>query len=267
VLHRRAARIAEAAIDPRFLREVDRALSFRARTVLCVPIPRGEMAIGALHFVNRVAPRGELPGFDEDDLAWAQLAALAFAAGLASIGPYTLEGSRPGAAASAIWLATRLLPLDAEGHGRLLEEPIREARRLHDRLAALPPIRAHGRSARLVPLTVPDATIVCFAVVDEESRSLARSARLTLRAAARLVLPTDEGPRPRISMHRVPLEAAADALAPFFRRARIDVLDATDVELMRLVVMHPWAERAHVGDDLVRTLREEAIPAALAEAD
>lgn len=81
VAHRRVARVSDTSVDPRFLRQVDRALPFRARSVVCAPVLREGFAVGAVHLVNRVVPRGELPVFDADDERWVMLAALALAAG------------------------------------------------------------------------------------------------------------------------------------------------------------------------------------------
>lgn len=46
-------------------------------------------------------------------------------------GRYTLEGSRPGAAAAACWLAHKLVPLDQSGHGRLIALSILGVRKLY----------------------------------------------------------------------------------------------------------------------------------------
>ncbi|HEY0971884.1 MAG TPA: hypothetical protein VGE02_13020 [Gemmatimonadales bacterium] len=75
------------------------------------------------------------------------------------IGRYILEGSKPGAAAAAVWLSHKVLPLDASGHGRLVSETMRGALRLHAALAA-----EEWSPFRVVTLPRPDLNIVCFAV-------------------------------------------------------------------------------------------------------
>jgi glutamate/tyrosine decarboxylase-like PLP-dependent enzyme len=45
----------------------------------------------------------------------------------AYIGRFILEGSKPGAAAASVWLAHKVLPLDATGYGRLIGEAARGA--------------------------------------------------------------------------------------------------------------------------------------------
>jgi glutamate/tyrosine decarboxylase-like PLP-dependent enzyme len=73
------------------------------------------------------------------------------------LGRYILEGSKPGAAAAAVWLSHKVIPLDERGYGYLVERTVAGARRFHAALAAadLSPFRA-------VMLPVPDINIVCY---------------------------------------------------------------------------------------------------------
>jgi len=45
------------------------------------------------------------------------------------IGAYTLEGSRPGAAAMACWFASEIIPLDIKNHGKIIRTTVLNARR------------------------------------------------------------------------------------------------------------------------------------------
>jgi glutamate/tyrosine decarboxylase-like PLP-dependent enzyme len=75
------------------------------------------------------------------------------------LGRYILEGSKPGAAAAAVWLSHKAIPLDERGYGYLIERTMAGARRLHRELA-----RTDISPFRLVLLPVPDINIVCYAV-------------------------------------------------------------------------------------------------------
>jgi glutamate/tyrosine decarboxylase-like PLP-dependent enzyme len=75
------------------------------------------------------------------------------------IGRFILEGSKPGAAAAAVWMSHKVLPLDARGYGRLIGETARGALLLHRRMSA-----GDWSPFTLVPLPRPDLNIVCFAV-------------------------------------------------------------------------------------------------------
>ncbi len=70
-----------------------------------------------------------------------------------NIGMFTLEGSRPGAAAAAVWFTHRLCPLHSAGIGAILGETIATAREFARRLPAETPFE---------PLCGPDLDIVCF---------------------------------------------------------------------------------------------------------
>jgi glutamate/tyrosine decarboxylase-like PLP-dependent enzyme len=47
-----------------------------------------------------------------------------------NVGPYILEGSKPGAAATACWLAHKTIPLDIGGHGKIVKTSLLNAQRL-----------------------------------------------------------------------------------------------------------------------------------------
>ncbi|MEX2571065.1 MAG: pyridoxal-dependent decarboxylase [Gemmatimonadota bacterium] len=75
------------------------------------------------------------------------------------IGRYIFEGSKPGAAAAAVWLSHKVLPLDATGYGHLIGATASGALILHRSLRS-----ADWEPFRLVPLPAPDLNIVCFTI-------------------------------------------------------------------------------------------------------
>ncbi|MCG1019792.1 MULTISPECIES: pyridoxal-dependent decarboxylase [Burkholderiaceae] len=79
-------------------------------------------------------------------------------------GPYTLEGTRPGAAAAAVWTAHRLLGLNRDGYGALLSGNLCTASRLHHALNALPPLSIDGYTHRFQSIYGPDLSIINFCV-------------------------------------------------------------------------------------------------------
>jgi glutamate/tyrosine decarboxylase-like PLP-dependent enzyme len=96
-----------------------------------------------------------------------------------SIGPYILEGSKPGAAVAGVWLSHRMIPLNRDGFGEIARASILAARELYERLVHWEHW-AHANqlepSFKLVPLTLaaPDTNIVCFLGKVKGSTSLAR---------------------------------------------------------------------------------------------
>jgi glutamate/tyrosine decarboxylase-like PLP-dependent enzyme len=94
------------------------------------------------------------------------------------IGRYILEGSKPGAAAAACWLAQRVVPLHQGGHGQLVAATVRGAQALYlecRKLAA----RLRERGILLHALTdPPDTNLFCFAANRAGNNSLEEANRL-----------------------------------------------------------------------------------------
>lgn len=94
------------------------------------------------------------------------------------VGAYTLEGSRPGAAAMACWFASEVIPLDITNHGKIIRTSVLNARRFaqylqQHRKATFQYIderlqRESGLSPCRVPFTIEllynniDTNLVCF---------------------------------------------------------------------------------------------------------
>jgi glutamate/tyrosine decarboxylase-like PLP-dependent enzyme len=85
------------------------------------------------------------------------------------LGRSIFEGSKPGAAAAAIWLSHKVLPLDGTGHGHLVGRTVVGARRLHAALKG-----AGFAPFRIVTLPEPDINIVCYVLTHPDADSLER---------------------------------------------------------------------------------------------
>lgn len=84
-----------------------------------------------------------------------------------TIGRYIFEGSKPGAAAAAVWMAHQVLPLDERGYGRLIGATARGALALHRRISG-----GDWHPYNVVPFPSPDLNIVCFAIGHPELTTL-----------------------------------------------------------------------------------------------
>lgn len=80
-------------------------------------------------------------------------------------GPYTLEGARPGAAAAAVWMMHRLLGLNKNGYGFLLNENLRAARKLEYEIENASSFCAYGIKHHFRSLYSPDLGIINFAAL------------------------------------------------------------------------------------------------------
>jgi len=96
-----------------------------------------------------------------------------------AIGPYILEGSKPGAAVAGVWLSHRMIPLDRDGHGEIVRASLLAARELYERLvhwehwAKANSVEAGFEFLALTP-EPPDTNIVCFLVKEKGVSSTAR---------------------------------------------------------------------------------------------
>jgi glutamate/tyrosine decarboxylase-like PLP-dependent enzyme len=94
-----------------------------------------------------------------------------------AVGPYILEGSKPGAAATACWLAHTTIPLDVHHHGKIVRTTLLNAKKLFWYLqrhrknfatfeaACGFPTRNKTRFSypfTFIPLFNPDTNIICF---------------------------------------------------------------------------------------------------------
>ena len=92
------------------------------------------------------------------------------------LGEISLECSRPGASAVALWATQRLLPLVRAGEfAAMLDDCLRAARQFHERLRG---------SKHFVPLMEPELDIVVYAVDAPDSRAASERARRVFAKAA-----------------------------------------------------------------------------------
>jgi hypothetical protein len=73
------------------------------------------------------------------------------------IGRFIFEGSKPGASAAATWLSHKTIPLNSDGHGKIIASTLKAARYLHALLGA-----SDFKPFRVLRLPRPDLNIVCF---------------------------------------------------------------------------------------------------------
>jgi glutamate/tyrosine decarboxylase-like PLP-dependent enzyme len=174
-----------------------------------------------------------------------------------SVGVYVMEGSKPGAAAAAVWLSHTLIPLDTSGHGKLVRETIRNACELHSLLEHFPGLSVDAGSkapaARAVCLCPPGSNIVCFAFAaagDAPPLPLTLLNALNQRIYHHLSVQTGQ----RVTdqpyfVSRTTLSNAqysADTVAPFLERLGVSITEYAEhgVFLLRSVLMNPWYDQA-----------------------
>jgi hypothetical protein len=194
-----------------------------------------------------------------------------------AFGPFILEGSKPGAAATALWLATKTIPLFREHHGLIVRASLLAARELYEWL-----VHWNGVHQKLevdidyefISLTerTPDTNIVTFVVKKRTSTSLSEMNTLTELVYNHFSIQAEMGDMQfsysqsfflsRTVMHED--EYPVSHLEPFFsraglaNRARVEYPEK-GVVVLRAAVMNPYIEplRNLVGQDLSREFIEE----------
>jgi glutamate/tyrosine decarboxylase-like PLP-dependent enzyme len=114
-----------------------------------------------------------------------------------TIGPYILEGSKPGASVAACWLSHRLIPPNRSGYGEIVRASLLAARELHERLvhwdtAARTNGTEHPWRFVLISPQPPDTNIVCFLVQERPVRDLETTNAINRRIFEAFTI----GPRP-----------------------------------------------------------------------
>ncbi len=182
----------------------------------------------------------------------------------ANIGPYILEGSKPGASAAACWLSHRLIPPDQSGYGEICRASLLAARELHERLVHWDAACRANREApgfRFVPVTKspPDTNIVCFLIAPREDPSLERANALGEAVYKEFTIEAELGERDYsysqpffVSRTRFHLPQYSEAaVSDLLRRAGLDPAGykREGIFVLRATVMSPYltlaAETGH----------------------
>ncbi len=170
------------------------------------------------------------------------------------LGPYTLEGSRAGAASVAVWAAQKVLPLNSEGHGKLIAGSVKNAQELFRILNDLKSITIGNHRVLILPIGQPDLSIVCFALNLDDNDRLDKMNRLTDEVYKRFEPYKTKG-SPYfgkddyfVSMTSFSYKNYGNSLRSLlFDQARIQPEDyneekpASAVNVIRMTMMHPWS--------------------------
>ncbi len=172
---------------------------------------------------------------------------------LHNLGQYILEGSKPGAAAAAVWVTHRVLPLDRRGFGRILKLTVRAAEHFFD--------SAQGVAERLadrVRLTVPfepDTNLICLALNPVGNDALAVMNRFGRQLFARMRVDAGRpvqvkefiGSYTSLQKDNLPGREADRILeqleidpATFVVVPEDDTREANHIFILRHTLMNPW---------------------------
>jgi glutamate/tyrosine decarboxylase-like PLP-dependent enzyme len=178
-----------------------------------------------------------------------------------SIGRFIFEGSKPGAAAAAVWLSHKTIPLDINGHGSLIASTALAARTVHKQLC-----RVRFAPCHVVRLPEPDLNIVCFFLYHDKIGSLPLVNDLNEAIYAELSPGGEMPPDYMISRTRLTSPAYNGAIAPLLAYLDSDAErywatnPSEGLVVLRATIMNPFSSDArqnHV-EGLVLALRRAA---------
>jgi glutamate/tyrosine decarboxylase-like PLP-dependent enzyme len=116
-------------------------------------------------------------------------AAYALDTGLPSqedLGKFILEGSKPGAAAAAVWFNHRMMPLDTDGYGKILFDLCELAQSFFQLVERENQRLRRARCGfQLLPLSAPETNIVCLMILPARATALSQVDRLNRHLARR----------------------------------------------------------------------------------
>jgi glutamate/tyrosine decarboxylase-like PLP-dependent enzyme len=181
-----------------------------------------------------------------------------------NVGPFILEGSKPGAAAASCWLSHRMIPPNREGYGEIARASLLAARELYERLVHWEQSAKANRqqtACQFVPITAPppDTNMVCFVIKEKGSRSLARMNALTETLYQRLTIQAELGERGYSYLQPFFISRTRFHMPNYSPHSVADLLERADVDaedypregifVLRATVMTPYitlaAETGH----------------------
>ncbi|MDT8340062.1 MAG: pyridoxal-dependent decarboxylase [Longimicrobiales bacterium] len=172
---------------------------------------------------------------------------------LRNLGQYILEGSKPGAAAAAVAVTHRVLPLDSTGFGRLLRVTVQACETFYDSVREIAE-RWRDRVHVCVPFE-PDSNLICIALNPTGNASVAAMNRFARAVFQRMKvdprqpvqLKTFIGSYTSLTKGNLPGRQADRILAGLrldpatFQRIPEDPeRDADHLFILRHTLMNPW---------------------------
>jgi len=157
------------------------------------------------------------------------------------LGQFILEGSKPGAAAAAVWLSHKVLPLDERGYGYLIERTVIGAHRLYRAMAT-----ADLAPCRAIMLPEPDLNIICFLLTHPGLRDLAAVNRFNLGVYRQMSMARPDGaPDYIITRTRLASPNYDGAVPPLLEALGLRDIDKWDeggegLVVLRSTVMDPF---------------------------
>ena len=171
-------------------------------------------------------------------------------------GSFTLEGSRPGTAAAAVWAAHKSVTLDQSGYGRLHAASIENSRLVRHKLKAI----ADGQPFTITMLfadEVQDLNIMSYAFNPGGNRDPVRANDINEAIYARLAIEYKGDPRPPVIITGSKLDPAefGHGLVRRLRREMGVKDDGSPLAFLMSTIMNPFLAEGTI-DRLIAAMRD-----------
>ena len=164
------------------------------------------------------------------------------------LGGWTLEGSRPGAAALACALSTEVIPLDYSGYGSILSKTIALSSQFYEYLLAY-----EDTEIKIVPIYKPHTNIVCYVISAPEYISKAEYVNLFTSAISKAmtIVPENIVHNYQFVSSQTDLQYSKykehiDRVLNSLKISYNEINDSFKLEFLRTVIMHPNIDNYNV---------------------
>jgi len=176
----------------------------------------------------------------------------------AYLGSYILEGSKPGAAAAACWLAHRIVPLNNEGYGTIISGPINNAHILYNIFKEKNPITVEVKGKKvnvnLEIFTKPDLDILLYVFNIQGNKSLEKMNAFNKAILEEFSFDTQKpfgGHEFMISSTEFNYDIYGDSVNSVLEKLGIDLRDWTD-NVKNIVILRSSVVTPLVNKDALR---------------
>ena len=181
-----------------------------------------------------------------------------------TVGPFILEGSKPGAVSVACILSHRVIPPNINGYGQIIRLSLLAARELYERIVhwdTICKLNKYDVKYRIVPVAsgAPDTNIVCFTVNRKGNCSLADMNQLSEKLYDKFAIQAELGEKEYSysqpffltrTWFREP-EYSKESICELLKRAGINANeygDANGIFVLRATLMNPYIVLAEEQD-------------------
>lgn len=160
----------------------------------------------------------------------------------AHLGQYILEGSKPGAAAAAVWFSHRMIPLNTDGYGKLMLGLCAQATQFYQLVKQMNQTLENAPFC-FVPVNAPSINVVGLLVLDKAASSVSQNNALNTFLLQRFgVRDVESIQQYDYLVSHTSLAANSTFALEHPRIAKLTV-DCEGLDVLRFVFMNPWTEK------------------------